>query len=65
MSTETAVARAVRIEREAVEQYLRDLSAKEQEPMVSFVLNLAAEHVRRGLHEAVKKAEDSNVIPFR
>lgn len=65
MNTESPVARAVRIEREAVEQYLRDLSAKEQEPLVSFVLNLAAEHVRRGLHEAVKKAEDSNVIPFR
>lgn len=65
MNTESPVARAVRIEREAVEQYLRDLSAKEKEPLVSFVLNLAAEHVRRGLHEAVKKAEDSNVIPFR
>jgi hypothetical protein len=65
VNTESPVARAVRIEREAVEQYLRDLSAKEKEPLVSFVLNLAAEHVRRGLHEAVKKAEDSNVIPFR
>jgi hypothetical protein len=65
VSTETPVALAVRVEREAVETYLRDLATKEQEPMVSFVLNLAAEHVRRGLHEAVKKAEDSNVIPFR
>jgi hypothetical protein len=65
VSTETAVARAVRIEREAVEEYLRDMAEKEKEPLVSFVLNLAAEHVRRGLHEAVKKAEASNVIPIR
>lgn len=65
MNTESPVERAVRVERESVEEYLRDLAAKEQEPLVSFVLNLAAEHVRRGLHEAVKKAEASNVIPFR
>ena len=64
MSTETAVARAVREEREAVEQYLRDIAAKEPEPLVCFVLNLAAEHIRIGLHEAVKKAEETNVVNF-
>ena len=65
MNSESPVARAVREEREAVEQYLRDIAEKEREPLVSFVLNLAAEHVRRGLHEAVKKAEASNVVPIR
>lgn len=68
MNAESPVAQAVREERETVERYLRDLASRESDAMVSFVLSLAAEHIRRGLHEAIDRAEagdTSNVVPFR